>query len=408
MKVGMITSSYPRYVGDIAGTFVRSLAEGIAELGHEVHVLAAYDPLLQEPPSPVHVHRFRYAPRNSWYQVGYARSLESDVALRKEIYPLLPLYAVAAGGGLYRWHQRVRFDVLHAHWAVPGGAIAAPVAAVTGVPLVVSLHGSDVYLVEKNAPAGWAARGVFRQARRVTGCSADLLERAQRYGLSPARSHLVPYGVDHQLFRRDEAAGYALRDELGIAPGALVIVALGRLVYKKGFEYLVRAMPDIVQRFPQTRVVIGGGGPLRDELQHLAAELGVAQNLIMADTVRWDDTARYFNMADVFVLPSVHDQSGNVDGLPNVLLEAMSCGRPVVASRTAGIPQVVTDGENGLLVEERDHQGLAAAVLQLLSSPDLTRSCGEANRRKAVDELSWRQVAGRMVEIYGKAIADRH
>jgi glycosyltransferase involved in cell wall biosynthesis len=408
LKVGMITSSYPRFEGDIAGTFVRSLAEQVASLGHEVHVLAAYDPALREPPSSVQVHRFRYAPWDSWYRIGYAKSLESDVALRKEVYPLLPLYAMAASAGLYRWHRRVRFDVIHAHWVVPGGAIGALVAALTGVPLVVSLHGSDVFVVERNVLAGWAARWAFRLAREVTSCSSDLLERAQRHGLSPAKSRLVPYGVDHQRFRKDEQAGLALRQELRIAPEAPVVLALGRLVYKKGFEYLVRAMPDIVQQFPQARVVIAGGGPLRHDLKQLAAELGVAQHLVMADTVRWDDTVRYFNMADVFVVPSIRDHQGNVDGLPNVVLEAMACGKPLVASRVAGIPQVLVDGENGLLIDEKDHRGIAAAVVRLLASPALAHSCGQANRQKMEQELTWRSIAVQMVELYEGAIAALH
>jgi len=408
VKIGMITSSYPRFEGDIAGTFVRSLAGEIAGLGHEVHVLAGYDPSLDEPVSPVQVHRFRYAPVERWHRVGYGQSLEGDIALRKGMYPLLPGYALAATRAMVLWHSRVHFDLLHAHWVVPGGGVGEVVSRLTGAPLVISLHGSDVFMLEKNVLARWVARRAFRRARRVTGCSTDLLERAQGHGLLPERSRLIPYGVDNARFRPDPAVGLEQRAQLGIPSDAPVFLALGRLVHKKGFEYLVRAMPDLVQRFSDLKVVIAGGGALSEELQRLATELGVASHLLLPGSVPWDKTVRYLNMADVFVLPSIHDQKGNVDGLPNTLLEAMACGKPVVASRVAGIPEVIREGENGLLVDERAPEQLNAAITRLLQSPGLAARLGSANRARVERELTWRRVAQSMVEVYEQALAPGH
>ena len=408
MKIGMITSSYPRFEGDIAGTFVRSLAEEVTRSGHEVHVFAGYDPAQQEPASPVHVHRFRYAPLKDWHRVGYGQSLESDVALRKGNWPLLPLYAAAAVSAMLRWNARIRFDLVHTHWAVPGGGIGDVVSRLTGAPLVISLHGSDVFMLEKNALARQIASAAFGRARCVTGCSSDLLERAQRHGLSPARSRLIPYGVDTTRFQPDRAMGLAQKDKLGIPADAPVVLALGRLVYKKGFEYLVRAMPHLLEQCSDLRVVIAGGGALEEELRNLARNFGLESHLFLPGTVPWEETVRYLNMADVFVVPSVHDQQGNVDGLPNTALEAMACGKPLVASRIAGIPEVVLEGENGLLVDEKDPAQLGAAIVRLLSSPELAKELGQANRAKAVQELSWRSVAERFVEVYEQAVAPSH
>ena len=405
MNIGMITSSYPRFEGDIAGTFVRSLAEEVTRLGHEVHVFAGFDPAQQEPPSPVHVYRFRYAPVKSWHRVGYGQSLESDVALRKGNWPLLPLYAAAAVSTMLRSNARVRFDLVHAHWVVPGGGIADVVSRLTGAPLVISLHGSDVFMLEKNALARQIARVAFGRARCVTGCSSDLLERAQKHGLTPSRSRLIPYGVDTARFQPDRAVGLAQKNKLGIPVDAPVVLALGRLVYKKGFEYLVRAMPKLLEESPDLRVVIAGGGALEEELRHLSRDLGVESRLLLPGSIPWEETVRYLNLADVFVVPSVHDREGNVDGLPNTALEAMACGRPLVASRVAGIPEVVRDGENGLLVEEKDPGQLAEAIARLLGSPDLAQRFGEANRAKIEQELTWRSVAERFVEVYEQALA---
>lgn len=406
MKIGMITSSYPRFEGDIAGTFVRSLAESIAELGHEVHVLAPYDPALDEPLGAVLVHRFRYAVGDRWYLVGYAKSLESDVILKKAIYPLLPLYLTAACWGLWRWHRRVKFDVIHAHWVVPSGWVGAVVSSLTRTPLVLSLHGSDVFMLERNALADLAAHWVFAHAGQVTACSTDLLERAQCHGLPTDKSQLVHYGVDNRSFRHDPEAGRALRKQLGIALDAPIVLALGRLVYKKGFEYLVQAIPDIAAQFGTVKVVIAGDGPLREDLLRLANKLDVHKHLLLISNVRWKDTVHYFNMCDVFVVPSVHDHRGNVDGLPNVMLEAMACGKPLIATRVAGIPEIVIDKQNGLLVEEKNPRQLAEAIVQLLASPALAARYGAVNRLKAETELAWNNVASRMVEVYEQAIAE--
>ncbi len=393
VKIGMITSSYPRFEGDIAGTFVRSLAENISALGHEVHVLAPYDAAAKELDGCVQVHRFRYSAGKRWYLIGYAKSLESDVSLRKTVYLLLPFYTIAAFWELYRLQRQIPVDVIHAHWVVPSGAIAALAAKCTHTPLVISLHGSDVFILERNIVANWAA------------CSSDLLERAQKHGLSPRKAQLIPYGVAHDRFRTDPDSRFALRTQLGIATDAPVVLALGRLVYKKGFEYLVRAIPDIAKQFSNLRVVIAGDGPLYDDLLRLAQELGVQNHLLLIRGVPWTDAPRYLNMCDVFVVPSVHDHKGNVDGLPNVLLEAMSCGKPVVATRVAGIPEVIEDQHNGLLVEEKDSHQLALAITKLLASPNLAQQYGMACRAKIEERLTWGMIAKRMVEVYEQAIA---
>jgi glycosyltransferase involved in cell wall biosynthesis len=134
----------------------------------------------------------------------------------------------------------------------------------------------------------------------------------------------------------------------------------------------------------------------------------VGEHVMLARGIPWNDTHRYFNMSDVFVVPSVRDHKGNVDGLPNVVLEAMACGRPLVATRLVGIPEVVIDGKNGLLVEEKNPHQLSDAIIQLLASPVLAERYGAANRLEAERDLTWNSVAKSMVQVYEQAIAIRN
>jgi glycosyltransferase involved in cell wall biosynthesis len=405
MKVCMVTSSYPRFAGDGTAPFVQSIAEHVARQGHQVHVLAPYDPqvrLRESGPTPVTVHRFKYVWPDSWCLVGHARSLERDVRMKKAVYLLTPLYLLFGFLALARLHRQHRFDVLHAHWLLPSGFLALLFAKAWGLPLIVSLHGSDVYVAEKSpvfAPLGGL---VLRLSDFVTACSEDLKHRASRLGKSKSDVRVIPYGASPALFGTSGDSS-ALRASLDIAPDDLVVFGLGRLVYKKGFEYLIRAIPLIVDDFGQVKVVIGGSGPLLSELEQLSEELGVRDQVRLPGRIDWDEVPAYFDLCDVFVAPSIRDRAGNVDGLPNTILEAMASSRPIVASNVAGIPAVIEDGKNGFLVEERNPAQLAEAIKRLLASRELRDRLGEASRRKVEQELNWDKVAEQFVALYQDA-----
>jgi len=175
---------------------------------------------------------------------------------------------------------------------------------------------------------------------------------------------------------------------------------MGRLVGKKGFGELVKAMPLIVQAIPNVRVIILGEGSERISLENLRARLDLADHLLLPGAVPWSQVSEYLGIANVFVMPSVQDATGNLDGLPNVILEAMAAGCPVVATRIAGIPLAVRDGETGLLVENADPISLSAAILRILQSPGLSQAMGMAGRRRIETDLNWQTLARRFDELY--------
>jgi glycosyltransferase involved in cell wall biosynthesis len=402
----MVTSSYPKYPGDVTAPFIESIARYVAAEGHEVHVLAPWHPDLQHAPveEGVHLHFYKYAPVRGWNIWGYAESMEADVRLRRAIYPLTPLVTLINLWALLRLTRQIRFDLIQAHWVIPNGPVATLVAWWRRLPLVISLHGSDVFVAERHALLGRVARLCFRRADGVTACSEDLRERAIKLGAPPGRSRLVPYGVDPCAFAPIDGARESLRARLGLPPGTPVILALGRLVYKKGFEYLVAAAPAVLAEHPDAHVYIAGAGDLRDELQAQVDRLGVGERVHLPGKVAHDVVPLYFGGADVFALPSVVDQNGNVDGLPNVLLEAMAAGCAVVASDVAGVPFAVQEGATGLLIPQRDPRALAAALNRLLADPAERTRLGTAARAKIERDLTWPRTAGRFVAIFAAAV----
>lgn len=399
----MVTTSYPRFAGDTIGTFMEPIARGLAARGHRVHLVLPWHPRWRREPAEhgVRFHPFRYAPLRALNVFGYAGALREDVRLRRSAWAVAPL-ALAAGIRATRSViRRERATVVHGHWVVPGGAIAA--AAAGQLPLVVSLHGSDVYVAERHGPARAVARAVFRRAGWVTACSDDLRERAIGLGAPRDRTETVPYGVDASRFAPDLGARAAVRGLLGVGADDPVLFAAGRFVRKKGFEFLIDAFALLAERWPTLVLVLGGGGDLDGALRSRAAARGLGTRVRFPGVLGHDEVARYLAAADIAIVPSVHDEAGNVDGLPNVVMEALASSTPLVATTAGGIPSVVEDGDTGRLVPERDAPALAEAVDSLLADPASRARLGARARRRAVESWSWEKVAERLESAYRAA-----
>ncbi len=351
------------------------------------------------------VHRFRYAPFDAWHVAGHARALRSDRRVKGFVPLLMPTFCTLGLARALRQHRRRHFDLIHGHWAFPGGLLGRIMSDIVRIPLVVSLHGSSLPLAERNRLYGVIARFVFRGANVVTGCSQDLRDRAVAVGSADERTRTVPYGVD--TIRYCPGTSEGLRSTLGLSRDAKLIGTLGRHVDKKGFEYLLDAMPQILAVCPEAHCVLGGDGDRQADLKRRAEDLGIGERVHFPGYISWAQTPSFYRIFDVFVVPSVIDASGNRDGLPNVLLEALSCGCSVVASRVAGIPDVVRDGETALLVEPRDSEQLGKAVVRLLRDDAARARLGAGARAQMEADHSWDGIADRTIAIYKDALAAR-
>lgn len=403
-RIVMVASSYPRFPGDTVGTFMEPIAHGLAARGHEVHMVLPWHPewTRGDRDDRVSFHLFRYAPIDALNVFGYASALRADVAVRGSALAVTPL-ALAAGWRAARTVARqVKATMMHGHWVVPGGALAAA-AVPPGAALVVSLHGSDVFLAERHELVGRVARWAFRRARYVTACSDDLRRRAIGLGASADRSVTIPYGVDARRFSPDPAKRAQRRAAWRVEPDDEVVFAAGRFVRKKGFEYLIDAIGILASRRPRLRLVLAGGGDLDGELRERVTRLGITNRVVLPGVLTQDGVADALAAADVAVVPSVRDEAGNVDGLPNVVLESLASATPLVATTAGGIGSVVKDEATGLLVGERDAAALAAAIDRVLSDRALAVKLGTAARVWASTHAGWDQVAERFEEVYERA-----
>jgi glycosyltransferase involved in cell wall biosynthesis len=402
--VVMVTSSYPRFPGDSVGTFMEPIAKGIAARGHEVHLVAPWHPRITRgrEEDGVFFHFFRYAPVRALNVFGYAAGMRADERLRLGAWAVAPLAMAAGWFKTLRVAQKQRATLMHAHWVVPGGVIAA--AARPQLPLVVSLHGSDVFVAERVAPARAAARRVFRRAALVTACSADLATRAVALGAAGDRMEVIPYGVDADRFHRDPGARSLRRAQLRLPPETPLIVAAGRLVRKKGFEYLIDAAAHLEER-PTPAVVIAGEGDLGNELRARAMEHGIAGRVHFLGNLPQGEVAAWFAAADAIALPSVRDDRGNVDGLPNTVLEALASATPLVTTGAGGIGAVAEHNRTALVVPQRDSYALASALDSLLANPARAEQIGKAGRAMILARFGWPAAAARFDAAYDRALA---
>lgn len=409
MRILMLTSSYPKYPGETTAPFIEEIASSLALRGHVVHIVAPYHPEVQRDKIErgVQLHFYRYAPHPSLNIWGYAQSLFGDTNIKKETLMATPFALAGSAKGMLdvmgytpmvTYHPQQRFDIIHAHWAIPNGLPAAFAAWWKRFPLVVSLHGSDVYLAEQHKPIATAAAFTLRASVAVTACSSDLRNRGIYLGAREKSSFVIPYGINPDEFRPDPNTVTNVRQELNVSEDTPLVLGLGRLVYKKGFGVLLEAWRQVLAEHPEALLVLAGYGDLREELMQQSDRLGITNQVCFTGQLDRERTAAYIAATDVFALPIVSDQG--TDGLPNVLLEAMGAGRAIVASDVAGVPDVITHEEHGLLVPDRNPTALADAINQLLSNRDMAERLGTAARQRIETELTWDHTAEQYERVY--------
>lgn len=277
-------------------------------------------------------------------------------------YPGLPVLSRPFNGftcahSLFPYLQKFRPDVILNYTVYPEGHAAVAVGKRLGVPVVLGAIGSDLNRIPDKV-SQWMTQKTLRRASFVLTVSRHLREQAIRLGAAPHRTRSVWNGCDTSVFhlsdRRDARA------ELGIDPGCVLIVFAGWISPTKGLHELIHAVIRLAASYGNLRLACLGEGNYRGELEQRVREAGLEQRVNFTGRCEPSQVARWMAAANVFCLPSY------AEGCPNVVLEALASGRPVVASHVGGIPELI-DSESGILVPPRDSDALAEALRQALA-----------------------------------------
>ncbi len=384
MRVLFLTHSYPRWMGDAAGSFLLRLATALGDRDVQVRVLApnAAGLARDEVIGGIPVHRFRYAPR-TWETLAYTGTMAEDA--RASLKGGAALGGLLAGGlaAALRLQREWSPDVIHAHWWFPAGIVGSASAAMTGRPLLVTMHGSDV----RFAHAIRAARPVFRcvlaSAAVSTTVSGWLARQAQSAGAAHAVVAPMPAATD--LFFPNEAP----RD-----PARVLFV--GRLNDQKGIMRLVEAAASLPTR---TTIDVVGEGPLGRHARDQADRLGLGDRIRWLGALPQHQLPELYRQAAVLAVPSLDE------GLGLAAVEAQLCGTPVVAFDSGGIAETLLDGVTGRLVPAGDVAAFAAALESILADPRATRTMGDAGVSWAQSRFAPDAVAAAYARLYSVAAA---
>jgi len=322
--------------------------------------------------------------------------LEGIPIWRPRFYPVYPFHVHLHGLFVRQLIRRLEGDVDLFHFHTP-----LPPPEYTCRPMLLTVHTpmrEEVRAIQIRSPRAvvmtaqlpfsvWIERRLLDSATMITAVARSVAQELREYGLDPERAKVLGNGVDTEFFCPVERSQ-------GGSPSTTYLLAAGRLDLRKGFEDLIEAMPHIASRFPDTWLYIAGTGPLEVQLRSRITELKLDGVVRLLGHVDHSRMVRLYQGALIFA------HAAHYEGLPTVLLEAMACGTPVVATAVSGALDVVDDGVNGLLVPARSPEALADAICKLLGDNAMRAHMGLAGQRTVEDRYSWSAVGAAYLRCY--------
>jgi glycogen(starch) synthase len=393
MRALILTWEYPPLIEGGLARVVNKQAEGLVQLGVEVHVLTRGDegPPQDEMVGGVHVHRVREPTRPSDLNefVAWVERMNSDM--------------LAAGVELGDRHD---FDIVHGHdWLVANAC--DHLARRFGCPLVTTIHAT-----EHGRHQGWVnkhpqiyihgvERWITNRSDRVCVCSTFMREQVvDVFGVPQDQVEVIPNGIDTEDIQpQDDAELRRLRAEFA-EPDERLVLLVGRLVYEKGFQFALEALPKIIEKLPNTRFVVAGSGTHEEELRRQAEELGLMEHGTFVGWIGDDVLHSLYAIADVCVVPSLYEPFGLV------ALEAMASSCPCIVADTGGLREVVPHDEVGLRFRARDPDSLAEMTIRMLDDAELCRRL-TAEAFRHLERFDWADVAERTAELYDELAGAR-
>lgn len=364
------TADYPPIEGGIATVTLR-LSRELAELGHAVTVVAPYAPGQRDfdTSEPVTVVRFH------GYRLGWLK-----------FFPML-----AATAPLMR-----QADAILGINIAYGGVIGLLGRRLFATPYVTFGYAYEFLKFRRVLPLAALLRSAYRRSSLVVAISAFTRDRLVEFGV-PASSieTIFPGAPEAEARTREEIESVKCAYDLN---GHRVVLAVGRMVARKGHSTLLRALPKILETHPNTVLVCAGRGPRLSDTRRLAEKLGVAANVRIPGYVPDGHLAALYQTCDVFALPTGQDAGGQVEGFGLVFAEAQAYGKPVVAGRSGGVADAVEDGKTGLLIPPGDAEALAQSVTSLLDDPELAATLGRNGKDRIARELNWPHFTRRLLE----------
>jgi glycosyltransferase involved in cell wall biosynthesis len=398
MRVLHVVTAFPRTESDVITPWLVETLKRLKAQGVDVEVFtSSYKGLGDQVLFGIPIHRFRYFPKR-WEDFTHDETAPDRMrkGLRYKLEAVA--YVVSGQAAIARLCRRQRYDIVHVHWPFPHALFGSAARRAGKCKVISSFYGVELRWVKSRLPIFKPfVRWAIRSADAVTAISNHTAGEIQE--LEPRDVTVIPFGASLEQTNVEPRS-------LTPDPGPLTILFVGRLVERKGVKYLIEALKLVREKF-DARLVIVGNGSERANLEAQARELGLNDAVTFAGFVSSPDKERLYRECSMFVLPAARDAKGDVEGLGTVLLEAMMHHKPVIASESGGITDIVKHEQTGLLVKERDVRSLADAILRVLGDRQLSNKLAEQGYQHAVHSFGWESIVASLVKLYGEVDGSR-
>ncbi len=400
MKNVLVTATtFPRWKNDTEPNFVYVLSNLLVKKGYNVIVLAPHYPNAKrfEIMGKLKVYRFPYfyplSLQKLCYDGGVLENMKKSMLARIQA----PFLLVSEYFHMIKIVKKEKINLIHAHWILPQGFLSAIVKKMYRVPFIATAHAGDIFPLRKNTLKRMA-RFAINNSTYATA-NSNFTKNSILKISDNKHIEIIPMGVDLQDFSPKNKDN-KLKKKYNIKGEFILFV--GRLAEKKGAEYLIRAMPSVLKKLPNSKLLIAGYGPEIDKLSSLIKELNLEDNVVFAGRVRNKDLPKFYATADVFVGPSIVTSKGDTEGLGVVFLEAIASGTNVIGSKVGGIPDIIKHNSTGILVEEKNPKQLADSIVNLLKNKTLQKKLSKNAMLHVKKAYSWDIVAEKFSKLYSK------
>ena len=391
MRVCYAVSTFPRFDGDPEVPWLLESVKRLRRRGVEVEIFApSYKGIKSHSISGVRVHRFRYFFRR-WEILTHQEGAPNKIR-RSPLYAFLAVFYIIFGAlAMVRLCATRRYDLFQAHWPFPHALFAWIGSRLQRAGFALRFYGAELMLADRLPPAKAFIRFFMKKADVVDAITAFPASKAR--AIHDRDINIIPFGSPYKI----EADGHAPRQ----TSARKQILFVARLVERKGPEYLVYALPLVRSLGIDAHLTIVYSSGDREALvEEAIQQAGVCDFVTMERGVPPDELAQRYRECDVFVLPAIVDSRGDTEMLGVVFLEAMTYKKPVIGSNVGGIPDVIKDGETGLLVPQKDPAALADAIARVLTDAAFAKRLGEEGHRFSQDFFGWERITDLLVEEY--------
>lgn len=403
-KILIITSNYPRYANDSYGWFINEIGKRLKDKGFKIFALAPHcsNAKFKEVIDGINVFRYPYFYPYRFQKLAYGNGIPYNLKkshLAKIQVPFLFLLQLL---NVIKIAKKEEIEIINSHWFMPQGLAGAIYKKCFGISHVVTIHSSEITLLKKIPMGRRIAEFVINNTDVLISVSSHRANELLAF-ISPKagkaakeKVHIIPMGVTKNELITDKN-----KEELKIKYGVnskFVVLFVGRLVDVKGCEYLIRSFRYVVDKFDSVQLIIIGNGPLENELKKMTDDLDLKKHIRFEGFIEHSKIGDYYILSDIIAFPSIVDSSGFEEGLPVVLLEGLTAGKPMVATRTKGGMEVIEDGYNGLLVEPENPAQMADAILMLLENFELREKLS-INALESSKKYDWENIADQYKQI---------